>query len=167
MFQLNSSFLNSQVKVFRLCRFYHCFLFRFVFFKAPSVYCPEINFLSLTTVQSPKLPTYHLKMFSVLENTSLNHLTEKGPYFQVRTLLEMFCSMVACILVARPRRVLTVEHIQHVQTLTVENFYPISWRLKQKAPQQSILGPLFFNNYNEILILQPNLYQKETSLQPI
>lgn len=161
MFQLNSSFLNPQVKVFRLCWFYHCFLFRFVCFKAPSVYCPEINFLSPTIVTQT---TYHLKMFSVLENTSLNHLTEKGPYFQVRTLLEMFCSMVACILVARPRRVLTVEHIQHVQTLKVENFYPISWRLKQEAPQQSILGPLVFNNYNDILILQPNLYQKETSL---
>lgn len=46
--------------VFRLCWFYHCFLFRFVFFKAPSDYCQQINILSPTIVTQT---TYHLKMF--------------------------------------------------------------------------------------------------------
>lgn len=62
-----SSAVSTQLKFFLTpkfkfldCWFYHCFLLRFVFFKAPSVYCQQINFLSPTIVTQT---TYHLKMF--------------------------------------------------------------------------------------------------------
>lgn len=62
-----SSDVSTQLKFFLTpkfkfldCWFYHCFLLRFVFFKALSVYCQQINFLSPIIVTQT---TYHLKMF--------------------------------------------------------------------------------------------------------